>query len=109
MYTTSLISRLLHETSISHNVYLAWSLSVKCSGLIELMCIYLSFYITSRSHDSACLENRPSPGGVVSPENGDNNTTAGGLLLPGMEYTPTEQCQLQYGNESTHCTGMQVR
>ena len=40
---------------------------------------------------------------------GDDNTTAGGLLLPGMEYTPTEQCQLQYGNESTHCTGMQVR
>jgi hypothetical protein len=69
-----------------------------------------NLYHLSRSSDSACLENRPSIGGVVSPggEGGDNGT-AGGLLLPGMEYTPTEQCQLQYGNESTHCTGMQVR
>ena len=66
------------------------------------------FLITkfSRSPDSACLENRPSIGGVVSP-GGDSNTTSS-LLLPGMEYTPTEQCQLQNGNESTHCTGMQV-
>ena len=82
-----------------------WIRPISCITVIKILSLLLC-----RSPDSVCLENRPSIGGVVSPGgNGDNGTAGGGLLLPGMEYTPTEQCQLQHGNQSTHCTGMQVR
>ena len=48
---------------------------------------------------SSCLQNVPA---VILAE------FSGSPLLPGMEYTPTEQCKLQLGPNATHCPEMPV-
>ena len=48
---------------------------------------------------SSCLQNVPA---VTQAE------FSGSPVLPGMEYTPTEQCKLQLGPNATHCPEMPV-
>ena len=91
--------------SVSTSRLITTRVYLKVHGCREILCLLFYFYFfLFSSPESACLENRPSTGGVVRDH---GNST--GVLLPGMEYTPTEQCQLQYGDSATHCAGMQVR
>lgn len=52
----------------------------------------------NRSPQSSCLSNEPLTQ--------DNDSSL--LPLPGLDYTPTEQCQLLLGEQASHCSNNTV-
>ena len=69
--------------------------------------IVMSYGITSslpnRSPESSCLSNPPVMTGGNSSNSSSPLSSSGGVPLPGLETTPTEQCQLMLGDSASHC------
>ncbi len=67
---------------------------------LDQVCHFMFYSFLSDQEKVSCLLDKP---GSVQYQ------FSGSPILHGMEYTPTEQCRLQAGTNTTeHCPGMKV-
>ncbi len=84
-----------------HSVALRMVYQMICLDQKFLVCRFMFYSFLSDQEKVSCLLDKP---GSVQYQ------FSGSPILHGMEYTPTEQCRLQAGTNTTeHCPGMKVR
>ena len=76
----------------------SWQTSY-CETLHHHDVIDITSSLRNRSPESSCLRNEP----VMAGANSSSLSISSGVPLPGLETTPTEQCQLMLGDQASHC------